>query len=112
MNNLTPLYSKEPIPPLHQLPHSLRSQDVIGQLGVRTDIFKSSFYPNCISEWNKLDSEIRNVPSIDTFRSKLQSIIRPSLEFMTQKICHIFPPIRVGFSRLNSTNLSTTLRIP
>ena len=77
MNKLTPVYTKEPIPPLHQLLYSLRSQDVIGPLGARTDTFKFTFYPKCISEWNKLDPEISNVPSIATFMSKLQSIIRP-----------------------------------
>ena len=105
MNNLTPLYNKEPIPPLHQLPYSLRSQDVIGRLGARTEKFQSSFYPNCISEWNMLDPEIRNVPSIAIFKSKLLSIIRPpaksffgihdpiGLSYLSQ--------IRVGLSKLN-----------
>ena len=45
MNNLTPLYTKEPIPPLHQLLYSLRSQDVIRRLGARTEKFQSSFIP-------------------------------------------------------------------
>ena len=46
-------------------------------MGARTEKFQSSFYPNCISEWNKLDPEIRNVPSIAIFKSKLLSIIHP-----------------------------------
>ena len=105
MNNLTPLYTKEPIPPLHQLPYSLQSQDVIGRLGARTEKFQSSFYPNCISEWNKLDPEIRNVPSIAIFKSKLLSIIRPP----AKSVFGIHDPIglsylsqtRVGLSKLN-----------
>ena len=77
MNNLTPLYTKEPIPPPHQSQYSLRNQDVVGRIGARTEKFQSSFYPNCISEWNKLDPEIRITPSIAAFKSKLLSIIRP-----------------------------------
>ena len=45
MNNLTPLYTKEPIPPLHQLPYSLRSQDVTGRLVARTEKFNLAFIP-------------------------------------------------------------------
>ena len=107
-NNLTPLYTKEHISPLHQLPYSLRNQDVIGKLGARTDIFQSNFYPNCISEWKKLDPEIRNIPPIVTFKSQLQSIIRPP----AKSIFGIYDPIglshlsqiRVGLSKLNFHN--------
>ena len=88
MNNITPLYTKEPIPPPQYVHYSFRTQDPIGRLGGRTEKFQSCFYPNCISEWNKLDPEIRNVPSIAIFKTKLLSIIRPlqspSLELMIQ----------------------------
>ena len=62
------------------------------------------FYPNCISEWNKLDPEIRLAPSVAVFKKKLLSIIRPpaksvfgihdpiGLSYLTQ--------IRVGLSKL------------
>ena len=105
MNNITPLYTKGPIPPPRHVHYSLRTQDAIGQLGGRTEKFQSSFYPNCISEWNKLDPEIRNVPSIAMFKTKLLSIIRPpakstfgihdpiGLSYLTQ--------LRVGLSKLN-----------
>ena len=105
INNLTPLYTKEPIPPLHQLSYSLRTQDAIGRMKARTEKFQSSFYPNCTSEWNKLDPEIRLAPSLAVFKTKLLSKIRPpakpvfgihdptGLSYLSQ--------IRVGLSRLN-----------
>ena len=90
INNLTPVYTKDPIPPLQQFQYSLRNQDVIGRIKARTEKFKSSFYPHCLSEWNELDSEIRLAPSVAVFKKKLLSIIRPpvnlSLAFMTQKV--------------------------
>ena len=94
VNNLSPEYTVDPIPPLHQSQHRLRSQDVIGRLKARTEKFKSNFYPNCLSEWNKLEPELRYVPSDAVFKKKLLSIIRPtpppplrnlSLEFTIQK---------------------------
>ena len=39
MNNLTPLYTKEPIPPPHQSQYSLRNQDVVGRIRARTENF-------------------------------------------------------------------------
>ena len=70
-----------------------------------TEKFKSSFYPNCLSEWNKLDPELRLSPSVAVFKKKLSSIVRPpakssfgihdpiGLPYLTQ--------LRVGLSKLN-----------
>ena len=59
VNNLSPEYTVDPIPPFHQSQYCLRDQDVIGQMRARTEKCKSSFYPNCLSEWNKLDPELK-----------------------------------------------------
>ena len=84
------------------------AQVVFGRLRARTDKFKSSFYPNCLSEWNKLEPELRVAPSVAIFKKKLLSIIRPPLqnlclEFTTQKDYPILPnsKLRVGLSKLN-----------
>ena len=77
VNNLSPEYTVDPIPPPHQSQYRLRNQDVIGRLKARTEKFKSSFYPNCLSERNKLEPELRHGPSVAVFKKKLLSIIRP-----------------------------------
>ena len=64
VNNLSPEYTVDPIPPLYQSQYCLRDQDVIGRMRARTEKFKSTFYPNCLSEWNKLEPELRLAPSI------------------------------------------------
>ena len=83
-----PLYSRHPIPPLHQSQYSLRNHDEAGRIGTRTEKFQSSFYPNCIFECNKLDPEIRLAPSVAVFKAKLLSkVVLPqilSLGFMTK----------------------------
>ena len=43
VNNLTPLYSKEPIPLLHRSNYSLRNQDIIGRIGSKKLTAKSVF---------------------------------------------------------------------
>ena len=101
INNLTPVYTKHPIPPLQQSHYSLRNQDVIGRIKARTEKFKSSFYPHCLSERNELDPEARLAPSVAVFKKKLLSIIRPparsifgvhdstGLSYLTQQIWSI-----------------------
>ena len=105
INNLTPVYTKDPIPLLQQSHYTLRNQDVIGRIKARADKFKSSFYPHCLSEWNELDPEVRLAPSVTVFKKKLLSIIRPparsifgihdstGLSYLTQ--------LRVGLSKFN-----------
>ena len=67
--------------------------------------FGASFFPNCLSEWNKLDSEIRQLPTLGMFKKKLFSLIRP----LPQPVYSIHDPkglailtqLRVGLSKLN-----------
>ena len=108
-----PEYTTDPIPQLQQPHYSLRNQankgkdvigHVIGQIRARTEKFKSSFYPNCLSEWNELDPETRLAPSVAIFKKRLISIIRPP----AKSVFGIHDPIglscltqlRVGLSKL------------
>ena len=114
MNNLTPLYTKEAIPQPRQSNYSLRNQGVVGRMRARIEQFQSGFYPNCISEWNKLDPEIRLAPSVAVFKKKLLSIICPpaksvfgihdpiGLSYLTQ--------IRVGLGKLKFHKFSHNFR--
>ena len=101
---ITPTYMKDPIPQ-PQSRYSLRNQDVVGRTRARTEKFKSSFYPHCLSEWNKIDPEIRLAPSVAVVKAKLLSIIHPP----AKSVFGIYDPIglfdlsqiRVGLSKLN-----------
>ena len=104
-NNLTPDYTRDPIPPLHRSQYSLRNQDVIEQLRPRTERFKSSFYSSCLMEWNKLDHSIKESHTFASFKAKLPVLVRPKaksvygihdpvgLSYLTQ--------LRVSLSKLN-----------
>ena len=43
----------------------------------RTDCFRYSFFPSTLNEWFKIDDSIRNSESIEIFKSRLLSLIRP-----------------------------------
>ena len=71
----------------------------------RTDCFKYSFFPSTTKDWFDLDETIRNSESVEIFKSKLLSFIRP----IESNVFNIFDPIglklltrlRLGFSHLN-----------
>ena len=103
-NNLAPIHTKDPIPPLQQSQYSLHNQDVIGRIEARTGKFKSSFYPHCLSYWNDLDPEIRLAPSVAVFKKQLLSIIRPPVRSIfgihDPKGLSYLTQLRVGLSKL------------
>ena len=105
VNNLTPDYTRIPIPPLRQSSYSLRYPATIGQINARTACFSASFYPSCLLEWNKLPQEIRESPTIGIFKNKLISLIRPPPKPVDSihdpRGLAILTQLRVGLSMLN-----------
>ena len=114
---MTPDYTRSPVPQLQESDYSLRRRAAVGHICARTERFKSSFYPNCLSEWEKLDPEIKQSCSVSVFKKRLLAIIRPP----SKKVYNIHDPkglsiltqLRVGLSKLNfhkfKHNFSDTL---
>ena len=67
--------------------------------------YEASFYPRCLSEWNKLDPKIRLSPSVGFFRNMLLSLIRspakPVFSVHDPKGLAMLTQLRVGLSALN-----------
>ena len=100
INSRTPEYTTDPIPPQRQSRYPLRNQNVIGRIRARTEKFQSSFYPHCLSEWNKLDPELRFSPSVAAFKTRILSKIRPVPKSVF-RIRDQLTQVRVGLSKLN-----------
>ena len=104
VHNLAPKYTLDPITPLHQSQYYLGNQGVIGQLDARTEKFKLSFYPNCLSEWNKLEPELRLAPSFAVFKKNLVNNPPPAKSVYgihDQKGFSYLTQFRVGLRKLN-----------
>ena len=71
----------------------------------RTASYEASFYPHCLSEWKRLDLEIRLSFSVSCFKNKLLSLIsppaKPVFSVHDPKGLAMFLPLRVGLSALN-----------
>ena len=92
------------------LPEKQRSYDPLRRNLFRppcshTNYFNNTFFPYCVSEWNKLGSELRNSTSISSFKKALLIFIRPK----GRSIFNIIDPLglklltrlRVNLSHLN-----------
>ena len=96
-----PSYLYELILPLQR---SQRYPACFQTLNCRTTVFQNSFLPFVITEWNKLDTDIKNIDSHAMFRKKLLTFIRP----LENDLWWIYDPLgvrllnrlRLGFSHL------------
>ena len=57
--------------------YNFRVRRVFANPNKRTLRYENSFFPYCISEWEKLSEEIKGLPTISQFKSKLLLFIRP-----------------------------------
>ena len=99
-----PEYLFDIIPKTNHLYNTRLSEDVTTFYS-RTDVFKYSFFPSTILEWNKLDRRIRQSTTMLSFRNALLKIGQPT----PKPVCNILDPnglklltrLRLGLSHLN-----------
>ena len=68
----------------------------------RTDLFKYSFFPYVIVEWNKLDINLCNAKSFLIFTKSLLKIGRP----LENSVYNIHDPMGVKYLRLGLSHLN------
>ena len=77
LNDRSPKYIFNIIPKLTR-PYSTRNANNIPHFKVQHSFFKNTFFPSVIIEWNKLDPEIQNAPSLNIFKNNFLKFIRPT----------------------------------
>ena len=84
--------------------HTTRNSDDITPFKVRHNFFKKKIFPSAISEWNKLDLEIRNSASLEIFKKHLLNFIRPNSSYVfninNPLELKLLTHLRIGFSHL------------
>ena len=91
--------------PSSQTHYNTRNTDQVETYYLRTNVFKNSFLPYTIIEWNKLDLDVRKSKSYAIFRNTLLKLGRPN----QNTIYNINNPVglklltrlRLGLSQLN-----------
>jgi len=101
---LAPQYLCEYLPAQNATVVNLRVRPPIYPLEARTERYRNSFFPYCVSQWNILDSRIRDLPTISSFKRAIFEFLRPkpSPTFRVQSRQGIIflTRLRVGFSHL------------
>ena len=105
LNNLAPSYLHNYLPARLAAPVNLRTRNPIYPLNIRTERFRNSFFPHCISQWNILDGRIRDLPSVSTFKKAIFEFFRPKPSPVfgardNQGVVFL-NWLRLGFSHLN-----------
>ena len=65
--------------PVKQQSYDLTRNNLFSNFTLHTDYFKYSFFPYCVREWNKLNPDLRNSPSLSVFKKGLLVFIRPKV---------------------------------
>ena len=104
VNKKAPQYLIDYLPSQDLASINLRKRPAIYPLDARTERYRNSFFPYCISQWNNLDSCMRNLSSITTFKRAIFDFIRPNPApyFKTNRISEFFflTWLKVSFSHL------------
>ena len=91
--------------PMKSSSYNTRNSDHIETYYSRTDIFKYSFFPYTIVEWNRLDHILRNSKSYNIFRNSLLNIGRPTpkptFNIHNPLGLKLLTRLRLGLSHLN-----------
>ena len=77
-NLKSPKYLYNLIPSVNRF-YDTRNNTNVSSFKCRTEYFKNSFFPNVITEWNKLDINIESMTLYTAFKNALLSFIRPKL---------------------------------
>ena len=75
--NQFPEYLYQLVPPLRSVKYNLRGANVHESNVERTNRFASTYFQNCIKEWNQLGISIRSSQTISELKRKLIQLVRP-----------------------------------
>ena len=110
--NRSPTYLYQLVPPLRSVKYNLREANVYESNAERTNRFASTYFQNCIKEWNQLNVYIRSSQTISELKQKLIQLVRPKRQsyFGVHDIEGIryLTQLRVKFSDLREHSLDIT----
>ena len=106
MNDMTPQYLVEYVPPPRPHLYGTNPTNDLYPIFCRNERYQNSFYPDAVKCWNDIGPELRNAPSLSIFKSQLLNIIRPKPKSVfkihnPEGLKYIFQ-LRVGLSALKA----------
>lgn len=103
-NNISPQFLTNLIPGQTQTRYSLRNNSDIPTVRCNTQLYKESFLPSVIRDWNALPEHIKNSPSLNAFKRNLNRNMfkSPKYYYSGSRYGHVLHTrLRLGCSSLN-----------
>ena len=77
---MTPSYLKDKLPP-HPIPvYGFNNSNTFHRIRCRTSRYQNSFFPDAISSWNNIITNVQNIPPIISLKAHILSLIRPKIK--------------------------------
>ena len=86
VNKKAPQYLIDYLPTQDLASINLRKIPAIYPLDARTERYRNYFFSYCISQWNNLNSRIKNLPSIATFKRVILILYALTLHHISRQI--------------------------
>ena len=106
VNDQTPLYLREKLPPMESKSSKILPQvQIPNQFSVKygTDRYLHSFFPDATKNWNNIITDFEDLPTFEALKKHLISLYRPAIrpifDIHSPHLRHIFQ-LRVGLSHL------------
>ena len=107
LHGIAPTYLLDIVPPLIQdtTTYNLRNAGNVQNYRVHANLFSNSFFPSTVRAWNDLPNDIKNAPSVGSFKYKINKNLRSPPKFYnagTSKGQILQAILRMECSSLNS----------
>ena len=103
MTGLTPKYLYDPVPPPRTHLYGTSCTNDLHPMRCKTQRFQNSFYPDAVKCWNNIGPEIRKLNTLNSFKAKLNGIIKPECKSVFKihdsHLRYLFQ-LRAGLSQL------------
>ena len=78
INNKTPSYLKDKLPPIRVAGYNPNHNcDIFQELRSRSNRYMYSFFPDATTSWNNIMKHFQNTPSFNTLKDHIISLVRP-----------------------------------
>ena len=107
LHGIAPSYLLDIVPPLIQdsTTYNFRNAGNIQNYRVHTNLFSNSFFPSTVRAWNDLPNDIKDAPSVGSFKYKINKNLKSPPKFYnagTRKGQILQARLRMECSSLNS----------
>ena len=103
VKGFAPGYLTDYLPPLTR-EGGRRERPYFEEQFFRTERYRASFFPYCVIEWNKLDRNLRDLPTVKQFKNALLAFLKPKItqiySVLDNKGVIFLNRLRMGFSHL------------